>query len=198
MLVSVHATTVDGAPLKVTVLACCVTPKSLPSIVTVWPTVAGFGLVATTTADRSTVNCGPPSLLAPLTVTTICPDVAAVGTFNVIVDDVASRTIAELPLSVTVGVPGPKSLPAIVTVSPGYPDEGCTDVTVGGGTTVNVTPLLTMPATVTVTAPVVAPAGNVTLMALSLQLDTAATVPLKRTVLVPCVPPKFAPETATV
>src|SRR5260370_42057123 len=59
--------------------------------------------------------------------------------------------------------------------------------------TVNVTPLLVWAPTTTTTFPVVAPAGTGTTMLVALQLVGAADVPLKVTVLVPWVAPKFAP-----
>src|SRR5579859_5226682 len=58
-------------------------------------------------------------------------------------------------------------------------------------------PLLAMPPSVTTTLPVVAPAGTGTTMLLAFQLVGFAVVPLKVTVLVPCVAPKFAPDTVT-
>jgi hypothetical protein len=55
-------------------------------------------------------------------------------------------------------------------------------------------PLLAAPNTVTTTLPVVAPAGTVTVMLVAPQaLAVPADVPLKVTVLVPCVVPKFVP-----
>ena len=51
--------------------------------------------------------------------------------------------------------------------------------------TVNVTPLLAAPATVTTTDPVVAPAGTGTAILVALQLVGVAAVPLKVTVLLP-------------
>ena len=64
----------------------------------------------------------------------------------------------------------------------------------GAGATVNSTPLLAVPNTVTTTFPVVAPAGTVTTMLVALQLVTVvAAIPLNVTVLVPCVAPKFVP-----
>ena len=53
------------------------------------------------------------------------------------------------------------------------------------GLTVNVTPLLACPLTVTTTAPVVAPEGTGALMLVALQLVGVAAVPLNVTVLVP-------------
>lgn len=59
--------------------------------------------------------------------------------------------------------------------------------------TVKVTPLLDNPFTVTSTLPVVAAAGTGTLMVVSLQLEGAVAAPLKVTVLVPWLDPKFVP-----
>src|SRR2546425_941796 len=68
---------------------------------------------------------------------------------------------------------------------------------IGGGNTVNETPLLACPFTVTTTLPVVAPLGTGATIEVALQLVGVALVPLKVTVLEPCVAPKFAPEIAT-
>jgi hypothetical protein len=82
-------------------------------------------------------------------------------------------------------------VPVIVTAEPTTPDVGESAVIVGG--TVNDAALLSSPATVTTTGPVVAPAGTGTAMLVALQLVGVAVVPLNRTVLVPCVAPKLAP-----
>jgi hypothetical protein len=77
---------------------------------------------------------------------------------------------------------------------------GAVIVTTGGvvsAVTVNPTPLLATPPTVTTTFPVVAPAGTGATMLVALQLVGVAAVPLNFTVLVPCVAPKFAPAMAT-
>jgi hypothetical protein len=68
----------------------------------------------------------------------------------------------------------------------------------GAGTgTVKLTPLLATPPTATTTLPVVAPLGTTAVMLPALQLLAVAAVPLKLTVLVPCVAPKFVPAIAT-
>ena len=59
--------------------------------------------------------------------------------------------------------------------------------------TVNFTPLLATPPTVTTTLPVVAALGTGTTMLVALQLVGVPAVPLNFTVLVPCVAPKFVP-----
>jgi hypothetical protein len=48
-----------------------------------------------------------------------------------------------------------------------------------------------------VTEPVVAPLGTEAMMRVAVQLVGVAVVPLNRTVLVPCVAPKFAPLIVT-
>src|SRR5260370_7159977 len=63
--------------------------------------------------------------------------------------------------------------------------------------TVKLTPLLPAPPTVTTTLPVVAPAGTGTAMLVALQLVGVAPIPLKVTLLVPWVAPKFAPVIVT-
>src|SRR5689334_4091627 len=67
---------------------------------------------------------------------------------------------------------------------------------IGGGgdeVTVKLRPLLAVPPTVTTTLPVVAPEGTGAVMLVALQAVGVAVVPLKRTVLVPWVAPKFVP-----
>ena len=68
----------------------------------------------------------------------------------------------------------------------------------GAGTTVNNTPLLALPLTVTTTFPVVAPVGTKATIELVLQLViVVADVPLNFTVLEPCVEPKLLPAIVT-
>ncbi len=63
--------------------------------------------------------------------------------------------------------------------------------------TVKLTPLLAIPATVTTTGPVVAPAGTAHVMLVLLQLVGDPLTPLNLTVLVPCVAPKLEPVIVT-
>src|SRR6266403_798550 len=65
------------------------------------------------------------------------------------------------------------------------------------GRTVKFTRLLAAPPTVTTTFPVVVPAGTSTTMLVALQLVGVPDIPLKVTVLVPCVVPKFVPAMVT-
>src|SRR5207245_1541944 len=76
---------------------------------------------------------------------------------------------------------------------PAGPEVGFKVVMFGVGNTVKSAPLLATPPTVTITSPVVAFAGIVAKMLLTLQVIGVAGVPLSVTVLVPCDAPKFVP-----
>jgi hypothetical protein len=65
------------------------------------------------------------------------------------------------------------------------------------GITVKLTPLLAIPPTVATTLPVVAPLDTGTAMLVGFQFVGVPLVPLKVTVLVPCVEPKFVPVMVT-
>jgi hypothetical protein len=79
---------------------------------------------------------------------------------------------------------------------PTGPDVGERLVITGG--IVKFQLLLGRPATVTTTGPVAAPEGTVTVMLVALQFVRVPDVPLKVTVLLPCVAPKFAPVIVTI
>jgi len=142
-----------------------------------------------------------PLLAIPPTVTTTFPVVAPVGTGTPMLVSPQPVGVAEVPLKVTVLVPwcGPKFVPAIVTNVPTEPEVGFKLVMFGGGiVTVKSTPLLAAEQhTVTTTFPVEAPAGNGTVMLVSLQVVGLVAVPLKVTELIPCVAPKFVPAMVT-
>jgi hypothetical protein len=91
-----------------------------------------------------------------------------------------------MPLQVAVRVP-PGAILVGLTLRLGPDDD----------VTVKVTPLLAAPPTVTTTGPVAAPAGTGATMLVALQLVGVAAVPLKVTVLVPCVAPKLKPLIVT-
>jgi hypothetical protein len=100
--------------------------------------VGGFGM---------TMTVKDPLLLGwLLTVTTTdAGPVATAGTTTGM--DVSVQVparVATVPLNVTVLVPceAPKFVPCTVTVEPGQPEFGETPVTLGGGTTVKLNPLL--------------------------------------------------------
>jgi hypothetical protein len=187
-----------AVPLNVTVLVPCVDPKLVPVIVTDAPTAPDVG--DTLVMLGGTVNATP-LLATPLAVTITFPVVAPAGTVATI--DVALQlviVVVAVPLNVAVLVPcvEPKFIPVIVTDAPVTPDVGDRLVMLGVGSTVNEEPLLAKPPTVTTMFPVAAPAGTVATIDVVLQLViVVATVPLRVTVLVPCVKPKFAPVIVT-
>jgi hypothetical protein len=185
------------APLHVTMLVPCVAPKFAPVTVTFAPNAAGLG--ETPVISGPTVKLTP-SLSAPPTVATTGPEVADAGTEVVmdVLDHVA--IVAFVPLKVTVLVPWvvPKPVPAIVTVSPVFPELGVRAVTLNPEETVKLMPLLVALPTTTTTLPVVAPLGTGTTMPVSLQPEGVATVLLNLTLLVPWVWPKAAPVMVTV
>src|SRR5262249_34131088 len=179
MLVADHVVGVATAPLKVTVLVPFVAPKPVPVIVTavVIGPIVGERLVIVAVTAAVTVT---PLLARPPTVTTTLPVVAPAGTGTamLVADHVVG--VAVVPLNVTVLVPfvAPKFVPVIVTDVATGPLVGERLVIVGGTVTVNETPLLASPPTVTTTLPVVAPAGTGTATLASDHDVPAARVPL--------------------
>lgn len=78
------------------------------------------------------------------------------------------------------------------------PDEGVRLVIEGSPSTAKLAPLLAIPPTVTTMFPDVAPLGTLATIKVFPQSEIAvAAVPLKLTVLAPCVEPKFDPEIVT-
>ncbi len=201
MLVALQLVGVPGVPLKLTALVPCVAPKFVPAIVTEVPTTpdVGLRLVMFGAAAAETVKFTP-LLAIPKTVTTTLPVVAPLGTGTVILVALQLVGAPAVPLNFTVLVPcvAPKLVPVIVTEVATAPDVGLRLVMFGAGVvTVKATPLLATPLTVTTTLPVVAPLGTGTIMLVALQLVGVPRVPLKLTVLVPCVAPKFVPVIVT-
>src|SRR5437899_968825 len=142
---------------------------------------------------------GTPLLPAPPTETTTLPVVAAAGTGATMLVADQLVGVAAVPLNVTVLAPcaAPKFVPVIVTATPTAPLVGDSEVMVAVGSTVNAMPLLATPPTVTVTFPVVAPLGTGATMLVADHDVGVEVVPLNRTVLVPCVAPKFVPVIVT-
>jgi hypothetical protein len=182
-------------PLKATVPVPCVLPKFNPLMVTDAPTAPEVG-------DKllmlgSTVN-DTPLLFTPLAWTVTMPLVAPVGTTATIEVAVQLLMLAEVPLNETVPCVVVKLAPEIVTDEPTAPEAGDKLVIDGAGTTVNATPLLAFPLTVTTTLPVLAPVGTIATIELVLQLEiVVAVVPLNLTVLVPWLEPKPLPAMVT-
>ena len=175
---------VPAVPLNVTVLVPWVVPKVVPEIVTAVPATPEVG--ERLVIPGTTVN-DVPLLFTPLARTTTLPVVAPEGTGTTIAVVLQLLGLAKVPLKETVLVPcvDPKPLPLTVTEAPTAPDPGEILLMLGAGTTVNATPLLVNPFTVTRTFPVVAPAGTGTTIEPEAQLLGVAVVPLKVTVLLP-------------
>jgi hypothetical protein len=146
-------------------------------------------------------------LAAPPTFTTTAPVVVPDGTGATMLVALQLVGVPAVPLKLTALIPCvvPKLVPAMVTDVPMVPDGGFRLVMLGAEeVTVKFTPLLMSPeeppplgARVTTTFPVTAPLGTGTIMLVAFQLVGAPAVPLKVSVLAPCVAPKFAPLIVT-
>ena len=159
-------------------------PKLLPLIVTEAPTAPEVGESPLMLGAGTTVNETP--LLAMLaTVTTTLPVVAPVGTGTTIELALQLVVVAAVPLNETVLVPreAPNPLPLMVIDAPTAPVFG--ERPLMTGITVNLTPLLATPPTLTTTLPVMAALGTGATIEVALQLVGVATTPLNLTVLVP-------------
>jgi len=135
-------------------------------------------------------------LATPFTLTTTLPVEAPSGTGTEIEPLAQVVGVTATPLNATVFPAGeePKPVPAMVTVVPVTPELG--DKLVMVGSTVKLTPLLGPPFTVTVTFPVVAPAGTDAVIDVVVQLVEVARTPLNVNVPVAAVP-KPVPLTVT-
>jgi len=131
----------------------------------------------------------------PFTVTKNDPDDAPDGTFTIMLISLQLATGTVVPLSEIVLVPcvAPNPVPVMATSDPTAPAVGERFVMLSVSTTVKLMPLLATPFALTSTFPVVAPDGTGTAMLVAFQLAGVASVPLKVTVLVPWVDPKFVP-----
>ena len=131
--------------------------------------------------------------------TTTLPVVAPAGTGATIEVALQLAGVATVPLNVTALVPWvePKLPPAMVTDAPTAPELGDKLLMLGTASTVNDTPALATPLTVTTTLPVVAPAGTGATIEVALQLVGLALVALKKTALAPWVEPKLVPVIVT-
>jgi len=129
-----------------------------------------------------TVNVTPLLENAP-TLTTIGPLVAPEGTETTIFLGLQLVDVAATPLKVINPAVTPKLDPETLTDVPTGPDVGEMLVTAGG--TLNCSPLLEAPPTVTTTGPEEAPGGTIVTILVLIQLLTAAGMPLKLTTLLP-------------
>jgi hypothetical protein len=171
-----------------------VAPKFDPETVMAVPAEPEVGDNAVIDGAPETVNVTP-LLFVPPVVTTTGPVLAPTGTGTRMLVSLQLIGVPVVVLIFTTLVPcgEPKPEPVIVTFVLMGPVVGEMLLMVGGPLMVKFTPLLATPPTVTMTGPVVAPVGTGTTIWLVLQLDGVAAVPLKVTVLLPLVVPKFDP-----
>src|SRR5579864_7144998 len=137
------------------------------------PTAPVFGVRLVMPGADVTVNDTPALATPPAAVTTTLPELAPVGTTAVML--VALQfvmVVAWVPPKLTNPLPcdGPKLEPAITMDDPTAPVLGVRLVMPGADVTVNVTPLLATPPTVTTTFPVVAVPGTTAVMLVVPQL----------------------------
>jgi hypothetical protein len=198
MLLVFQLLTMAGTPFRPRTLVPCDEPKFAPVIVTESPKFPEVGATLVILGASPTTN-GTPLLVTPFTATTILPFEAPDGTGTVMLLLLQVVGAAVKPLNFTVLVPcvPPKLDPLIVMAAPTGATTGETLLITGGVPTVNGTPLLGAPLTITVTFPVVAAAGTSAVITLLFQLVVVAVVPLKATVLFPCVKPKLVPVMVT-
>jgi hypothetical protein len=144
-------------PLNVTAVAPV---KSAPLIVTVVPTGPMVGAKIVIVGGFTTVNA-PLLVAVPAgVVTLIGPVVARAGTVAWIAVSEVTAKLAPRPLNATAVAPV-KLVPLMVTLVPTGPLVGAKIVIVGGLSTVNELVLVAVPpGVVTLSGPVVAPAGT--------------------------------------
>src|SRR5262249_44897466 len=150
---------------NVTVLLPLVGPNPVPAMVTAVPITPLVGDSDVMVGGAVTVKLTP-LLGRPLTVTTTLPVVAPAGTGTTMLVAAQLVGVAAVPLNVPVLLPwvAPMSARVGVPAVPTEPVVGATVVMVGATATVKTCALLATPPTVTMTLPVVAPAGTGTTM----------------------------------
>jgi len=178
-------------PLKVT----DVTPlKLVPLMVTLVPTGPLAGVKLVIVGGFTTVNALLLVALPAELVTLSGPVVAPTGTVAWINVAELTEKLALTPLKATAVAPV-KFVPLIATFVPAGPLVGAKLVIVGGFTTVNAPLLVAVPAgVVTLSGPVVAPAGAVAWIAVSETTEKLALTPLNATDVAPV---KFVPLIVT-
>jgi hypothetical protein len=158
-----------GVAAKAFSIAMTRPPRRIYSLESPVDTISGAGLLA-----------------IEFTCTTILPVVAPAGTDSTMAELLHEIAVAEIPFTVTVLAPctDPKFVPDTVTAAPTVAVVGATLEMPGSNAEVTVKPcweVPEMPLTTTVTGPLVAPVGTTAMIAVELQLLTAAGVPLNVT-----------------
>ena len=120
----------------------------------------------------------------PLTVTVIFPTVLPAGRVAVTEVAVLAVTVAAMPLNFTILLAAVelKPVPEIVTAEPAMPTPGVNEVIANGKTKNSVGTVTVEPPRVTVTYPVVAPVGTVTVRLVALPVVIVQVVPFILTI----------------
>jgi hypothetical protein len=169
--------------------------KSVPLIVTLVPTGPLVGAKLVIAGAGTTVNAVLLVAVPPGVVTLSGPVVAPAGAAVWIAVSEATLKLALVPLNATDVAPV-KFVPLIVTLVPTGPLVGAKLAIAGGGTTVNALLLVAVPVgVVTLSGPVVAPAGTVAWIAVADVTVKVALVPLNATDVAPV---KLVPLIVTV
>lgn len=175
--VSLQLVTTAITPLTVAVLDPWAGAKPVPVIVMEELTTPDTGatLVRLGVTPSVTVNKAP-LLVKPLAATTILPVVPPFGIAKTICESLQLVGVTRVPFRLTVLAPcvAPKLLPEIVTDVPTGPADGVRPLMKGGRITVNGVPALLPEEVVTMTLPLRALVGTVTVMLVSDQLVTEA------------------------
>ena len=149
---------VAALPLNATAVA---PTKLVPLIVIEVPTTPLLGLKLVIVGAATTVKLVALVAVPPAVVTVTGPLLAPAGTVAVIIVAELTVKVAALPLNATAVAPL-KLVPVTVTDIPTPPLAGLNVVIVGAATTVKLLELVAVPpAVVTVTGPLLAPAGTV-------------------------------------
>src|SRR5205807_1025064 len=168
--------------------------KFVPLIVTLVPTGPLVGVKLAIVGGLTTVNELPLVAVPPGVVTLSGPVVAPAGTVARIAVSEVTVKVALTPLNDTDVAPV-KLVPLIVTLVPTGPLVGVKLAIVGGLTTVNELALVAVPpGVVTLSGPVVAPAGTVAWIAVAEVTVKVALTPLNVTEVAPL---KFVPLIVT-
>jgi len=179
------------APLNATDVAPV---KFAPLIVTLLPTCPPAGVKLAIIGGGTTVNEALLVAVPAGVVTLSCPVVADAGTVAWIAVSETTVKLALVPLIAT-AVAQVKFAPLIATLVPTGPLVGAKLAIVGGGITVNALLLVAVPAgVVTLSGPVVAPAGTVAWIAVAEFTVKLALTPLNATAVAPV---KFVPLIVT-
>jgi hypothetical protein len=199
MLPALQFETVAAVVPNVTLPLPCDEPKFEPAMTIDDPTAPVLGVRLLMLGAAVTVNVAPLLPMPPAAVTTTDTLPFPIdGTTAVMLPALQFETVAVVVPNVTLPLPcdEPKFEPAMTMDDPTAPLLGVRLVMLGAGVTVNKTPLLATPFTVTTTLPVVVP-GTVAVILVELKLVIVAVMPLKVTFAFDWLVPKLVPAITT-